>query len=720
MDDWRHRILEGLRESNLLLLVLSPAYLASPYCEWEIVEFLKYENSRAVQGQGVAPIYFVEVPGLDAPGFEQQAAAWLALVRRSNQVDLRPWYHEGADALKRKDVRDRLDELKRSLADRLRRLRRAANAPGNLPAINQHFVGREVEMERLHRSAGLGQFGLLTAVQGVGGMGKTALAIQYAHAYPDFYPGGRWMIGCAGKPSLASAIRSLDSDLGIQFTDEERLDEIRAARRVLSVLQQRAELGAAARAGEEEPPAPRALLLLDNVEAPALLQPPQTDLISGRTWLHVIATTRLDPRAIGTDTTRYCHLPVDELPEEDALRLIEDFQPRKRFPDDAERAAAREIVRLLRGFTLAVEVVAVHLGEHAGRKSCAALLARLRRDGVDAIGKETATGVNHAEKLISLTLAPTLEKLSAAETRALTAAALFPPDSVPLPWLRSVVADAHPEMGQDSDAGHDDHWLTLVNRLIGLRLLQVIEWTPDGRTPRLCRMHRLVQAVARERAGDGLPALQSSVTKVAVDRAKFLKTGWLDWGVRWEIGPLTAFAEHALEAGGEQATYLANSAALRLEDLARYAEAEPLMRRALAIDEKSYGTEHPKVATHVNNLAQLLQDTNRLSEAEPLMRRALAIDEKSYGPEHPEVATDLNNLAALLQATNRLPEAEPLMRRRLEVLLSFTRATGHPHPHLQAAVNNYAGLLSAMGRSREEILAQLRQLAPEFFGTLQS
>jgi hypothetical protein len=48
MDDWRHRILGGLRESNLLLLVLSPGYLASPYCEWEIVEFLKYENSRAV------------------------------------------------------------------------------------------------------------------------------------------------------------------------------------------------------------------------------------------------------------------------------------------------------------------------------------------------------------------------------------------------------------------------------------------------------------------------------------------------------------------------------------------------------------------------------------------------------------------------------------------------------------------------------------------------
>ncbi len=61
-------------------------------------------------------------------------------------------------------------------------------------------------------------------------------------------------------------------------------------------------------------------------------------------------------------------------------------------------------------------------------------------------------------------------------------------------------------------------------------------------------------------------------------------------------------------------------------------------RRALAIDEKSFGPEHPNVAIGLNNLAQLLQATNRLAEAEPLMRRALAIDEKSFGPEHPNVA----------------------------------------------------------------------------------
>ena len=64
-------------------------------------------------------------------------------------------------------------------------------------------------------------------------------------------------------------------------------------------------------------------------------------------------------------------------------------------------------------------------------------------------------------------------------------------------------------------------------------------------------------------------------------------------------------------------------------------EAEPLFRRALAIDERRYGPDHPNVATDLNNLAQLLQATNRLAEAEPLIRRALAIDERSLRPGPP-------------------------------------------------------------------------------------
>ena len=145
------------------------------------------------------------------------------------------------------------------------------------------------------------------------------------------------------------------------------------------------------------------------------------------------------------------------------------------------------------------------------------------------------------------------------------------------------------------------------------------------------------------------------------------------------------------------ATHLNNLAGL-LKATNRLAEAEPLLRRTLAIDEASYGAEHPDVATALNNLAQLLQATNRLAEAEPLMRRALAIAEASYGAEQPDVAQHLDNLAQLLQATNRLAEAEPLMRRTLAL---DEASYGAEHPTVATHLNNLAALLQATNRLAE-------------------
>jgi Tetratricopeptide repeat len=88
-------------------------------------------------------------------------------------------------------------------------------------------------------------------------------------------------------------------------------------------------------------------------------------------------------------------------------------------------------------------------------------------------------------------------------------------------------------------------------------------------------------------------------------------------------------------------------------------------------------------------------------EAEPLLRRALAIAEQSFGPEHPEVAIQLNNLAGLLYSANRLEEAEPLMRRHLIIFAKFTVAAKREHPHLRAA-ENYRMVLMEAGQMPEQ------------------
>ncbi len=70
-----------------------------------------------------------------------------------------------------------------------------------------------------------------------------------------------------------------------------------------------------------------------------------------------------------------------------------------------------------------------------------------------------------------------------------------------------------------------------------------------------------------------------------------------------------------------------------------------------------------KTATFLSNLAGLYQTQGRYAEAEPLYKRALAIEEKALGPEHPNVATSLENYAALLRETGRAAEADKMAAR---------------------------------------------------------
>jgi tetratricopeptide (TPR) repeat protein len=129
-------------------------------------------------------------------------------------------------------------------------------------------------------------------------------------------------------------------------------------------------------------------------------------------------------------------------------------------------------------------------------------------------------------------------------------------------------------------------------------------------------------------------------------------------------------ALEAAEKFGPEDTRLATT----LNDLAavyynqgKYAQAEPLYKRALAIKEKALGPEHPVVATSLNNLAALYDTQGKYAQAEPLYKRALAILEKALGPEHPHVATSLENYATLLRNTKRVAEAEKLEARAREI-----------------------------------------------------
>jgi len=223
--------------------------------------------------------------------------------------------------------------------------------------------------------------------------------------------------------------------------------------------------------------------------------------------------------------------------------------------------------------------------------------------------------------------------------------------------------------------------------LNGLASWSLVRWNADEDT---FTVHRLVQEITRQRlrfkrnpfrtlarwfvnrnAGndESNAALESALNFVIarLPSAEWNKEGWLLWEL---LAPhcralLEHLRDHALES---RATGMMNEMARWLENRAEHGEAEPLLRRALSVDERILGPEDRNVAKDLNRLALILVGTNRLTEAEPLYRRALAIDVKCFGPKHPNVANRLNNLADLLRRTDRLPEAEQLFRRALMIV----------------------------------------------------
>jgi tetratricopeptide (TPR) repeat protein len=467
-----------------------------------------------------------------------------------------------------------------------------------------------------------------------------------------------------------------------EFTENEKKDLAMQFERVLHEIQRRE----------------RCMLILDNVSDPRLLEPEYLDRLPRDGHVDLIATTRLAPAAIPGGAQEMTFVAVDELPEEDALALMRSHQPQGRFENENEENEARHIVRLLRGFTLAVETAAIYLGRHPGPDACRQFRERLSPDLLresEQAAAASAVAVRHRVRSLEETLAFTLATLTPEALHVLSLASLLSADQVAVPWLRTLGADRYPAF-RNSEGNAFSQPLEL---LLGLRLFQPGEAVDAEGQLLIARMHRLVQDLMRQRAKpEDLTTMQQAVDALIDERDAALKqtTSWVKG--RWELEPFNALANLWDESNHPRASWLLSQAGILSHELAEWGNAEPLMRRALAIDERSYVIDHPDVAIRLSNLAQLLKATNRLAQAEPLMRRALAIDEKSCGGDHPRTAIELNNLAQLLQVTNRLAEAEPMMRRALAI-----DEKGNANDPLRVAIdlNNLARLLQDTNRLAE-------------------
>ena len=136
-----------------------------------------------------------------------------------------------------------------------------------------------------------------------------------------------------------------------------------------------------------------------------------------------------------------------------------------------------------------------------------------------------------------------------------------------------------------------------------------------------------------------------------------------------------------------------------------FEEAKPLYEESLSIRRAHYGSDHPAVATALNNLGLLLKNMHLNKDAEDVLRESLQIREEAYEDDHPAIATGLNNLGMILQVSGKFKEA----RKRFEAALSIRKdAFGSDHPDVANTMHNIAEL--SVDQSR---LGQARKLFEE-------
>ncbi|KAK2005502.1 TPR-like protein [Colletotrichum eremochloae] len=103
------------------------------------------------------------------------------------------------------------------------------------------------------------------------------------------------------------------------------------------------------------------------------------------------------------------------------------------------------------------------------------------------------------------------------------------------------------------------------------------------------------------------------------------------------------------------------------ELLGKYSEAEQMHRQTLELKEKVLGPENPDTLSSMNNLALVLDSQGKYEEAEQMHRQTLELREKVLGPENPDTLASMNNLALVLDSQGKYEEAEQMHRQTLEL-----------------------------------------------------
>jgi tetratricopeptide (TPR) repeat protein len=156
--------------------------------------------------------------------------------------------------------------------------------------------------------------------------------------------------------------------------------------------------------------------------------------------------------------------------------------------------------------------------------------------------------------------------------------------------------------------------------------------------------------------------------------------------------------------------YFAESHAFGMvySDHGHLGDAERMYNHALAGKEEAWGPDHASTLDTVNNLGLLYVDQGHLEDAERMYNRALAGYEKAWGPDHTSMLSTVNNLGILYRNQGRLEDAERMYNR---ALAGYEKAWGPDHTSIPDIVHNLGLLYADQGHLEDAERMYNRALA---------
>jgi tetratricopeptide (TPR) repeat protein len=612
---------EGVKSARDLVVLFTRDYEQSPYTRMEFTSF-EANAAQSVEKRRMVILRCEDAPllGLFAP-------------------------HVYQDLVGIGDAEERRSRILAAAEGRSQALEPPPRPFIGVPPRIASFTGRAEQLDKLDailmqdKPAAVTQASVgRAAVQGMGGVGKTSLAIEYAHRYCNLYAGVCW---CPAE-TRTGALAGLAVTLGAATAEE--ADVEKAAKAALRRLaEQRATW----------------LLVYDNVPAPDAI----ADLLPSA-GARVLITSRFSDWSQLADD-----VALDVLPLEEAVALLRSRTGRG-------YAGAQTLAEALGCLPLALD----HAAAYCKRTQVRFAEYATKASGLMDAAPRGAGYPRSVAATFDLAITEAVTQCPAAEPL-MAYLAQCAPERIPMTLVEGAVDDEAERL----------------QALAALAEVSLLKHDPfeDG-TPAVT-VHRLVQTVERARSeanGSAQKAVERLIARLVAIYQKDSYSDPRSW-------PLCAHLTPHLLAQRDQRddalviadwAELLNRAGSYLYRRAAYSQAAQLFRDALAIREKVLGPEHPKTATGLDNLATLLRDQGDFAGARPLHERALAIREKTLGPEL--TATSLTRLAMLLQDEGDLAGARPLHERALAIR---EKEFGPDHPTTAASLNFLALLIEKQG-----------------------